>query len=58
MVAIAVDRDVDRVVEVRRASALEERLSAAEKMFANGSTPVGSELTGAWDQPEMRPPAK
>jgi hypothetical protein len=43
---------------LRRASAREERLSAAGKMSANGSTPLGSELTGAWGQPEMRPPAK
>ena len=44
---------------LRRASAREEqRLAAAEKMFANGGTPIGSELTGAWSQPELRPPAK
>jgi len=44
---------------LRRAHAREEqRLAATGKMFANGTTPMGSELTGAWGQPEIRPPAK
>jgi hypothetical protein len=43
---------------LRRAHAREERLAAAGKMFANGSTPMGSELTGAWAPQEMPPPGK
>ncbi len=42
---------------MRRAHAREEALiAAAEKLFANGSAPIGSELTGAWGKPEGRPP--
>lgn len=44
---------------LRRATAREEqRLAAAEKIFANGGTPMGSELTGDWGQQELRPPGK
>lgn len=44
---------------LRRAHAREaQRLAATGKMFSNGSTPMGSELTGAWGQPEIHPPAK
>jgi uncharacterized membrane protein YbaN (DUF454 family) len=36
----------------------EQRLVAAEKMLANGGTPMGSELTGAWGPQELGPPRK
>lgn len=36
----------------------ERRLAAAEKVFMNGGTSMGSELTGTWGQPEARPPGK
>ena len=42
---------------LRRAHEREERrLAAAEKVFANGGTPMGSELTGVWGKSEARPP--
>ena len=42
---------------MHRAHAQEERLiAAAEKMYANGGAPIGSELTAAWGKPETRPP--
>lgn len=42
---------------LRRAHSREyQRLTAAKKLFANGSSPMGSELTGAWGKPEVRPP--
>jgi len=36
----------------------EQRLAATEKMFANGGTPMGSELTGTWEPGELRRPGK
>ena len=45
------------VWRLRRAHAREEKLLAsAGRMFANGATPIGSELTGVWTKPEIRPP--
>lgn len=42
---------------LRRAHAREEQLlAAAEKMYANGGRPLGSELTHTWGKPEARPP--
>jgi uncharacterized membrane protein YbaN (DUF454 family) len=44
---------------LRRASLREgQRLAAAEKMFATGGTPMGSELTGTWGPGDLRPPGK
>ena len=42
---------------MRRAHAREEKLiAAAEKTYANGAPPIGSELVGAWGKPEVGPP--
>jgi len=42
---------------LRRAHAREsQRLAAAKKLFANGNSPIGSELTGVWGEQGMRPP--
>jgi hypothetical protein len=47
------------VWRLRRAHAREEqRLAAAGRIFANGGTPLGSGLTGAWKPPEPRPPGQ
>ena len=42
---------------LRRAHAREAQLlAAARTLLANGSTPMGSELTGVWGKSEARPP--
>jgi len=47
------------VWRLRRTHEFEERrLAAAEKMFANGGTPMGSELTGVWGKSEVPPPGR
>ena len=47
------------VWRLRRAHAREARqLAAVEKMLANGGSPIGSELIGAWGQQEVRPPGR
>lgn len=47
------------VWRLRRARVREEqRLAAVEKAVANGGSPIGSELAGAWGQQELRPPGR